>query len=146
MLHHRLVIRSVLSFDQVKEATTAVAKLHGRELKPPAPAAKRRGKGAKDAKDAAAAADSKEGPPARLWARQVSGEGVHHKKWRLILRNLPFNVRGLRFASRETMIVPCLLQLAAESAACQSMLLGCDRSVARYFACPDERLMAVELP
>ncbi len=28
-----------------------------------------------------------------LWARQVSGEGAHLKKWRLILRNLPFNVR-----------------------------------------------------
>lgn len=29
-----------------------------------------------------------------LWARQVSGEGAHLKKWRLILRNLPFDVRA----------------------------------------------------
>ena len=28
----------------------------------------------------------------RLWARQVSGEGAHVKKWRLIIRNLPFQV------------------------------------------------------
>ena len=27
-----------------------------------------------------------------LWARQASGEGQHWKKWRLILRNLAFNV------------------------------------------------------
>ena len=33
-----------------------------------------------------------------LWARQVSGEGMHLKKWRLILRNLPFNVSGLLFS------------------------------------------------
>ena len=30
----------------------------------------------------------------QLWARQVVGEGQHWKRWRIILRNLPFKVRG----------------------------------------------------
>ena len=29
----------------------------------------------------------------QLWARQATGEGQHWKKWRLILRNLAFDVR-----------------------------------------------------
>lgn len=31
----------------------------------------------------------------KLWARQLKGEGAMVKRWRLILRNLPFNVRAL---------------------------------------------------
>lgn len=27
-----------------------------------------------------------------LWAREVKGEGAHVKQWRVILRNLPFQV------------------------------------------------------
>lgn len=30
----------------------------------------------------------------KLWARQAAGEGAHLKKWRLIIRNLAFQVRG----------------------------------------------------
>lgn len=33
-----------------------------------------------------------EGPGSRLWARQAAGEGAYIKKWRLILRNLAFQV------------------------------------------------------
>jgi nucleolar protein 4 len=43
------------------------------------------------AASAAAAAAGSEGGVV-LWARHVSGEGALVKKWRLILRNLPFQV------------------------------------------------------
>lgn len=72
---------------QGKGVLTAVSQLHGRELGPA-----KKGKGA--AAKADAAADAAAGGPPRLWARQVAGEGAHHKKWRLILRNLSFQVRA----------------------------------------------------
>lgn len=52
-----------IAFTSVKDAGLAVAALHRRAL-----------------------------GESRLWARQVSGEGQHHKKWRLIVRNLSFKV------------------------------------------------------
>ena len=36
------------------------------------------------------ASQDRAGP--QLWARQASGEGQHWKKWRLILRNVAFDV------------------------------------------------------
>ena len=56
-----------------------MAQLHNRVLQPEEPAGKRRKAGASAG--------------TLLWARQVSGEGLHMKKWRLIIRNLAFDVR-----------------------------------------------------
>lgn len=63
-------------YKDVKQATAAVAKLHGQ-------------------------AAGKAGGACRVWARQLSGDGLHQKRWRLIVRNLPFNVRaGMRGGER----------------------------------------------
>ena len=75
---------------QVKDAMGAVALLHNHILQ---------GQGAAmDSVEGRKAAQPKNGQASAegtlLWARQVSGEGAHLKKWRLILRNLPFNVRA----------------------------------------------------
>lgn len=58
-------------FWQVKAAVEAVAKLHGVSV----------GSGKQEMTNETA-----------LWARQLKGEGAMVKRWRLILRNLPFNV------------------------------------------------------
>ncbi|KAL6779538.1 hypothetical protein ACKKBG_A12680 [Auxenochlorella protothecoides x Auxenochlorella symbiontica] len=64
----------LLVFKAVKAATQAVAALHGRRL------------GGGDGGAGSA-------PDARaLWARQVSGDGLHLKRWRVVVRNLPFTV------------------------------------------------------
>ncbi len=72
-------------YDSVKVALAAVAKFHGQSLGQPTKEAAKRQKVDKDGADAAQLS---------LWARQVSGEGLHLKKWRLIIRNLSFQVHS----------------------------------------------------
>lgn len=68
-------------YDSVRTALAAVAKLHGQPLgKQTQKSAKRQKLGADDAVSE------------QLWARQVSGEGLHLKQWRVIIRNLAFQV------------------------------------------------------
>lgn len=67
-------------YDSIKSALAAIAKLHGQNLPEQSQKPAKRQKG--DKQDAAAT----------LWARQVAGEGLHLKKWRLIIRNLAFKV------------------------------------------------------
>jgi len=82
-----------VTYDSVKQAMAAVARLHGAtvgggETAPgPVPVSKK-------AKKARAEAAPVTGlvPTTVLWARQVSGEGALLKKWRLIIRNLAFTV------------------------------------------------------
>jgi hypothetical protein len=102
-------------YDSVKAAMAAVGALHGQPLAgtggsgaaaAPVPAAageeggsgrgrgrvRRKGK----EKEGVEQGGGGGGPAGGLlWARQVSGEGLHLKRWRLIVPNLPFKVRGL---------------------------------------------------
>lgn len=59
---------------------------------------------------AAAAAAGSDGGTV-LWARHVSGEGALVKKWRLILRNLAFQVTGVFAVLRGANVLLCLLLL-----------------------------------
>ncbi|KAL3151924.1 hypothetical protein ABBQ32_001053 [Trebouxia sp. C0010 RCD-2024] len=69
-------------YDSVRTALAAVAKLHGQPLgKQTQKSAKRQKLGADDAVSE------------QLWARQVSGEGLHLKQWRVIIRNLAFQTK-----------------------------------------------------
>ena len=95
-------------YKTVKQAMEAVAKLH-RQPVVEAPAAapgaakggkkqqqqqqQRQGKGqqGKGSGGGSAGSGSAAAAGATLWARQVSGEGLHLKRWRLVVRNLPFS-------------------------------------------------------
>lgn len=68
-------------YDSVKTALAAIAKLHGQKLPQQSQKPAKRHK-----------ADKQDATAPTLWARQVSGEGLHLKKWRLIIRNLAFKV------------------------------------------------------
>lgn len=76
-------------YKSIREALAAVAKLHGQAV---AGQQGQQGKKGKQAAAAGAAGAAGPGEGGRLWARQLSGEGLHHKRWRLIVRNLPFTV------------------------------------------------------
>ncbi|KAK9821067.1 hypothetical protein WJX74_008230 [Apatococcus lobatus] len=77
-------------FASVKEAREAVPKLH-RLVMPTASSSTEPKNRAKKARPAATTADAVQKAP--LWARQVVGEGAYVKRWRIIIRNLPFQVR-----------------------------------------------------
>ena len=72
----------LVQYETVKQALHAMKELHGSE--------RRLGPG-------------KKSPSIVLWARQVSGEGKHLKKWRVVVRNIPFNVteQDLRVAFKD---------------------------------------------
>ena len=77
--------------------------LHRRRLPAPDAAAQP----SKRAKKGGAAGQSLapvEGPP--LWARQVVGEGAYVKRWRIIIRNLPFQAVHLPYLPDATLPPP----------------------------------------
>jgi nucleolar protein 4 len=63
----------MLTYASARDACAAVAELHGQQV-----AGGRKGRGGGTAAGTT------------LWARQVSGEGLHLKRWRVVVRNLPF--------------------------------------------------------
>jgi nucleolar protein 4 len=86
-------------YPSVRDANAAVARLHGQPFLElggaggGAGGAKKKRKGA-DGGAAGGAGAGAGGDEGRLWARVVAGEGAHVKKWRIILRNLPFQVQA----------------------------------------------------
>eukprot|EP00198_Chlamydomonas_reinhardtii_P010429 XP_001699766.1 predicted protein [Chlamydomonas reinhardtii] len=91
----------VVIYKTVKDAMAAVSKLHNQVITLAAPGqqqgGKKKGKGKKgggaDADEEAARGEAAQAAQRiTLWAREVKGEGAHVKQWRVILRNLPFQI------------------------------------------------------
>jgi nucleolar protein 4 len=79
-------------YKSVKQAMEAVAKLHGQTVASSSGgAAGGNGNKRKGGEQAGGAG----GGDCRVWARQLSGDGLHQKRWRLVVRNLPFTVSCL---------------------------------------------------
>jgi nucleolar protein 4 len=84
---------ALIVYCSIKAAVAGVAGLHGKSVSPllSKPSKKTRrhkdGRGGDDGND-----DADGGGEVNIWARQVSGEGLHLKRWRLIIRNLRFSV------------------------------------------------------
>lgn len=100
----------------MKDALAAVEKLHNHVLQD----GDGGGTGPRGKKSKAGASSG-----TLLWARQVSGEGAHLKKWRLILRNLPFNVRAsCPSTAVDTFTIRCSSSLCRASLPCMKPALG----------------------
>ncbi len=100
--------------EQVKDAMTAVSKLHRQVLtvrpqqqqqqkggKKGKKGKKGKGPGGDDEEEDEEDGEQQEQEQQRVtvWAREVKGEGALVKQWRVILRNLPFKVRGRKLGT-----------------------------------------------
>ena len=98
------VLRKVNDGAQINNAMAAVAKLHGLPLQLDEKAGSRKREASKEC------ASSTSVMGQQLWARQVGGEGAHAKACRVIVRNLPFQVRRSSYKD----LYRCLLHLSFE--------------------------------
>lgn len=81
---------------QVKDVTNGISMLHG--VDPSSwSMSEKHGKRKKQKKNLEESSKENSEGKANLWCRQLSGEGRHLDKHRVILRNLPFGVSGLYF-------------------------------------------------
>lgn len=79
---------ALVVYSSIKSAMAGVAGLHGKSVSPLLSKPSKKTRRHKDA-DGDGSNDDGE---VNIWARQVSGEGLHLKRWRLIIRNLRFSV------------------------------------------------------